>query len=61
MLPTADESAELKMALKHDRETDELAKLAQIHPQEADEALFEVEEGLDSAAYGSWVANRAKE
>ena len=58
MKETAEESAELKMALKHDPETPALAAEAESHPQEADEALFEVEAGLDTAAPGSWVANR---
>ena len=58
MKDTAAESAELKMALKHDTETPELAAEAAAHPQEADEALQDVENGYDTADPGSWVAHR---
>lgn len=58
MKDTAAESAELKMALKHDPETPALAAEAEVHPLEASEAIQEVEVGLDSADAGSWVANR---
>lgn len=58
MKDTADESAELKMALKHDAETPELAAEAERHPQEADEAIQDVENGYDTAAPDSWVASR---
>jgi len=58
MKPTADESAELKMAFKHDQETLALAAEAELYPVEADEAISEVENGRDYADPGSWVANR---
>lgn len=56
MKDTAAESAELKMALKHDLETAELAAEAESHPLEADEACEDVRQGLDNAEPGSWVA-----
>lgn len=55
MKPTAGESADLKMALKHDPLTPELAAEAEAFPLEAEEALREVEQGWDSAAPGSWA------
>lgn len=58
MKATAEESADLKMALKHDPETPELAAEAARFGAEAGEALWECEQGLDIAAAGSWVANR---
>lgn len=58
MKETAAESAELKMALKHDPETAELAAEAVAFPAEADEALADVENGNDYAAPGSWVYRR---
>lgn len=58
MKDTAAESAELKMALKHDPVTPELEAEAQAFPVEADEACSEVEDGLDTASPGSWVANQ---
>jgi hypothetical protein len=59
MKNTAGESADLKMALKHDPETPELAAEAYEYPQEADEAIEEVRLGYDTAAPDSWVANHA--
>jgi len=56
MKDTAEQSAELKMALKHDPETSLLRAEAERHPLEADEALLEVETGLDTAHPESWVA-----
>lgn len=56
MKQTAAESAELKQALKHDPETPTLAAEAEAHPLEADEAVDEVERGLDDAHPESWVA-----
>jgi hypothetical protein len=61
MKATAGESAELKMALKHDPETPQLAAEADKFPLEADEAIQDVEGGYDTAAPGSWVANRLSE
>lgn len=61
MKETADESAELKMTLKRDPETPELAAEAVRFPAEAGEALYEVESDLDYAAPGSWAANRLDE
>lgn len=58
MKETANESAELKQALKHDPETPHLAAEAEANPLEGDEAYFEVLEGRDTAEPGSWVANR---
>ena len=55
MKPNADESADLKMALKHDRWTPELHAEALAHPLEADEAIEDVRSGLDTAAPDSWV------
>lgn len=54
--PTAEESADLKMALKHDPVTPALAAEAVAFPVESEEALREVEEGHDTAAPGSWAA-----
>ena len=56
MKPTAEQSADLKMALKHDPATDHLRAEAEVHPLEADEACAEVTAGLDSCAPESWVA-----
>lgn len=56
MKDTAAESAELKMALKHDEETPALRRNADEHPQEAAEAIEDVAAGLDTATPGSWVA-----
>ena len=61
MKETAGESADLKMALKHDPETPELAAEAEAFPVEADEAMSEVENVYDTADPGSWVANRLRE
>jgi hypothetical protein len=52
---TARESADLKMALKHDPVSPFLRAEADAFPAEADEALHEVERGWDTAAAGSWV------
>jgi hypothetical protein len=57
--PTAGESADLKMALKHDSVTDKLRQEAEECPLEASEACFEVEEGWDTASPDSWVAEGA--
>jgi hypothetical protein len=56
MKDTAEKSADLKQALKHDAVTDELRAEAEAHPQEADEAVHEAATGLDPATPGSWVA-----
>lgn len=61
MKPTADESAELKMALKHDPCSDALRAEAAAFPLEADEALQEVQRGLDIADPGSWVAQELED
>jgi hypothetical protein len=58
MLETTEQSADLKMALKHGLETPELAALAAGDGHhEADEAIREVEDGADACETGSWVAN----
>lgn len=53
---TADESAELKQALKHDPITVELRRMAAENPVEADEAVLECEQGYDTYSPDSWVA-----
>jgi hypothetical protein len=53
--PTAEESADLKMALKRDPETPELRAAADS--LEGDEAHAEVTEGRDYAVPGSVIAN----
>lgn len=53
---TEEESAELKMALKHDPMTDALAAEAKAFPLEAGEAIDNVERGYDTCATDSWVA-----
>ncbi len=58
MKDTAEQSAELKMALKRDPESAVLAAEAEAFPVEADEALTECEQGWDTATPGSWVARR---
>jgi hypothetical protein len=58
MKDTAEESADLKMALKHDPVTDELRAEAVTFPLEADDAYFEVKEGRDHLTPGSWVAEQ---
>jgi hypothetical protein len=58
--PTAAESAELKMALKHDPVTPELEAEAEAHPLEADEAIQDVERGYDDASPDSWVSRYLK-
>lgn len=55
MKDTAEESAELKQALKHDVVTRELILEAQAHPEEAHEAYEEVFWGHDERTPGSWV------
>ena len=55
MKVTAEESATLKMALKHDPVTPFLRAEAEAFPAEADEACSDVENGHDTAAVGSWV------
>jgi hypothetical protein len=55
---TAEESADLKMALKHDRVTDGHRLLADLHTSEADEAISEVLAGWDTCSPDSWVAER---
>jgi hypothetical protein len=59
MKDTPEQSADLKMALKHDPVTPELIAAAEIHPLEGDEAYFEVADGLDTCAPESWVAQVA--
>lgn len=56
MKETAGESADLKMALKHDPVTDLLRAEAEAFPAEADEAVAEVQGGLDTCAPDSYVA-----
>lgn len=56
MKATAEQSAELKMALKHDRVTPLLEAEAMSHLAEVDEAIEEVRNGWDTAEPGSWVA-----
>lgn len=56
MKDTEEESAELKMALKHDPWTPELAAEAEAFPIEASEAIKEVEEKWDDCHPDSWVA-----
>lgn len=56
MQETADESAELKQALKHDPATPELRAAA--NSLEGHEAYFECVDGLDTATPGSWAAEQ---
>jgi hypothetical protein len=56
MKTTAEESADLKMALKHDPRTQALDTEAETFPLEADEAVQEVEDGRDDCHPKSWVA-----
>lgn len=51
---TAEQSADLKQALKHDPVTDELRAAADS--PEGDEAVDECRRGYDTATPGSWVA-----
>jgi hypothetical protein len=57
MKETAEQSADLKQALKKQIETPELAAEAAAYPLEAEEALSEVKLRLDTAIPGSWVMN----
>lgn len=57
MKNTAGQSADLKMALKHDPCTPTLVVEAEAFPLEADEAVQEVKEGRDYCHPESWVAN----
>ena len=54
--PTAEQSAEIKQALKHDPCSFQHVVLARRHFIEADEAVEEVENGHDTAHPDSWVA-----
>lgn len=56
MKDTAEQSAELKLALKHDPSSPALRAEARAHPLELDEACVEVERGLDDAHPASVVA-----
>jgi hypothetical protein len=56
MKNTAEESADLKIALKHKPWTPELEAEAKDFPLEADEAYFEVVDGWDTCTPDSWVA-----
>lgn len=55
MKDTEDESAALKQALKHQPLTPDLEAEAALHTQEAEEAVWEVEQGLDTRSTGSYV------
>lgn len=55
---TAEQSADLKMALKHDPVTDELREKAACFPIEADEAVSEVLAGHDTCLAASWVSDQ---
>jgi hypothetical protein len=55
MKATAEESADLKMALKHDPISPALRAEALRFPLETDEAMEEVLSGRDTCAPGSWV------
>jgi hypothetical protein len=57
---TAEQSAALKMALKHDPMTPELEQEAKRFPLEADEAFFEVQNGHDTCHPDSWVAEQSR-
>lgn len=61
MKETAEESAELMMALKHDPWTPELDAEAEAFPLEADEAMRNVEENVDDCHPDSWVAREASQ
>lgn len=56
MKATAEESATLKQELKHKPWTADLIAEAVAHPEEAGEAVQEVQDGFDTADDGSWVA-----
>ena len=56
MKASAAESAELKMALKHEPASPALQREAVLFPLEAEEAIADVRAGLDLATPGSWVA-----
>jgi hypothetical protein len=56
MKNTAEESANLKMALKHDPWTPELEAETYSFPLEAEEAYSDVAEGWDTCHPDSWVA-----
>lgn len=60
MKDTAEESAVLKQRLKHEPLTPELEREVEDHPQEAEEAVWEVEEGYDICSPGSYVAQELK-
>lgn len=60
MKETAEQSADLKMALKHDPVTDHLRAEAKAFSLEADEAYFEVLDGLDTCAPDSWIAEEMR-
>ena len=56
MKETAKESATLKQQLKHNPLDPELEREAGEHPHEAEEAVWEVEQGHDTCSPGSYVA-----
>lgn len=56
MKDTEEESAILKQALKHLPCTPELITEAEAFPEEAGEAIQEVQDGYEEADPGSWVA-----
>lgn len=56
MKDTQEESATLKQALKHQPLSPMLEQEAADHPQEAEEAVWEVQEGYDTFSPGSYVA-----
>lgn len=58
MMRSAEQSADLKQALKHDPATPELRAAADS--LEGDEALQECADGLDTATPGSVVAEQLK-
>lgn len=61
MKDTPEESAVLKQRFKHEALSRELENEASEHPQEAEEAVWEVEQGYDTCSPGSYVAQELKE
>lgn len=61
MKETAEESAVLKQRFKHEPLSPELGDEARKHPQEAEEAVWEVDAGYDTCAPGSYVAYSLRE
>ena len=60
MKDTAEQSADLKQALKKQPVTDELRAEAEAFPLEADEACAEVREAHDFCTPDSWVAEQVE-